>query len=733
MDKLSIKKYAIYARNELIERVTQRAYEYGVLDDAPDPACTQTPDGTPFTPVEVRQRERLLLEISRHGFRAVMEAAAYTWFNRFAALRFLEVNGYLPSQVRVFTNDAGAFRPAILDECIQMDEPWLDKARIFDYKEASETSALYKYLVIAQCNALGEALPATFEPIADWTELLFPDHILREGSVIDHLVNDIPEDDWRDAVQIIGWLYQYYNTEPKDAVFASKAKVRKQDIPAATQLFTPDWIVRYMVENSLGRYWLERHPEHTAETFDWRYYLPEAEQDPEVSEKLAALRAASQGVRPEDIRLVDPCMGSGHILVYAFDVLYQIYEAAGYPRRKIASLILEHNLYGLDIDERACQLASFAVMMKARQYDKRIFTRGIQPHLAAIEETNALEPPPSSLAPSPRGLSPEATGGVAEVGPAYDTKILGEVNTLLETFRDAKEYGSLLTVEAPADGILDRWQALKEQASGDLLLSAWIGSVDEAVPKLVMQAELLAQKYEVVVTNPPYMASSGMDSKLTTYVRKKYPNSKGDLFAIFIERCSEIIKAQGYQAMITQHSWMFLSSFEKLRGKLLQQDTVNMIHLGARAFEEIGGEVVQTTAFVFRKGRFVNYQGTYCRLIEPTTQNGKEEMFLAGRNRYVARQENFSKIPGAPVAYWVGKQVYDSFIDRKNLGQICEIVSGMTTGNNDKYLRRWYEVDINNVCSISPIFQLAWQTDNIDTNFCLPSRIGSGGILDGKI
>ncbi|MDY6273284.1 MAG: BREX-1 system adenine-specific DNA-methyltransferase PglX [Selenomonadaceae bacterium] len=513
MDKNAIKKYAIWARNELIERVTQRAYVCRIVDDAPDPAATQDVSGAPFTETETRQRAQLVAEVRRHGFRAVMEAAAYTWFNRFAALRFLEVNSYLPSQVRVFTDECGAFRPAILDECIRMDEDWLDKARIFAYKEASETSALYKYLLIAQCNELGRALPATFEPIADWTELLFPDHILREGSVIDHLVTDIPEDDWRDAVQIIGWLYQYYNTEPKDAVFASKAKVRKQDIPAATQLFTPDWIVRYMVENSLGRYWLERHPEHTAETFGWRYYLPEAEQDPGVAAKLQALRAASQGVRPEDIRLIDPCMGSGHILVYAFDVLHQIYEKAGYPRRKIAALILEHNLYGLDIDERACQLASFAVMMKARQYDKRIFTRGLRPHLAAIEETNHLQ-------------AWEGTDGAP---------VTEEVSALLDTFRDAKEYGSLLTVPAPQDGLLDRWQALKEQATDDLALSAWIGSVDEVLPKLVQQAGMLAGTYEVVVTNPPYMGMGGMSSQIYTYVKNHYKDGKADLLKL--RRC----------------------------------------------------------------------------------------------------------------------------------------------------------------------------------------------------
>ncbi len=412
MDKNAIKKYAIWARRELIERVTQRAWRYEVKEDAPQAGLTAI-EGRVLEPVEQRQRERLVREVQAHGFQAVMEEAAYTWFNRFAALRFMEVNGYLPSHVRIFSDEQGAFQPEILHACLTMDEPWLDQARIFAMQENNETAALYKYLLIAQCNALGEVLPAMFEPLADWTELLLPDNLLRGESVLAHLVADIPEEDWRDAVQIIGWLYQYYNTEPKNAVFAAKDKVKKEDIPAATQLFTPDWIVRYMVENSLGRYWLERHPECSAEAFGWRYYLPEAEQEPAVAQQLAAIRAASQGVRPEDIRLIDPCMGSGHILVYAFTVLAQIYTQAGYPRRQIAKLILEHNLYGLDIDERAYQLAYFAVMMQARQLDSRIFTRGVQPHLAAMWRRSMTCSPNSAMrrntAPCSRPRPPAPT------------------------------------------------------------------------------------------------------------------------------------------------------------------------------------------------------------------------------------------------------------------------------------------------------------------------------------
>ena len=663
MDKNAIKKYAIWARRELIERVTQRAWRYEVKEDAPQAGLTAI-EGRVLEPVEQRQRERLVREVQAHGFQAVMEEAAYTWFNRFAALRFMEVNGYLPSHVRIFSDEQGAFQPEILHACLTMDEPWLDQARIFAMQENNETAALYKYLLIAQCNALGEVLPAMFEPLADWTELLLP--------VLAHLVADIPEEDWRDAVQIIGWLYQYYNTEPKDAVFASKEKVRKEDIPAATQLFTPDWIVRYMVENSLGRYWLERHPECSAEAFGWRYYLPEAEQEPAVARELAAIREASQGVRPEDIRLIDPCMGSGHILVYAFTVLAQIYTQAGYSRRQIAQLILEHNLYGLDIDERAYQLAYFAVMMQARQIDSRIFTRGVHPHLVAITESNGIEP---------LELAEE---------PTFDTLVVEEVNDLLAQFRDAKEYGSLLTPEAPSPDLLARWEKFKNEADLNLLLASWIASVDEILPQLVQQAEILARKYEIVATNPPYMGK-GMDNILSAYLKKNYTDSRMDLFAVFIERCHQFISDTGYQSMITQHAWMFLSSYEKLRDKIQKSTIVNLAHLGPRAFEEIGGEVVQTVAFVLSRRSIPSYQAVYIHMVEEKTQTDKEKVFLSGTKRFICTQEGFRKIPGSPIAYWVGDNCKNSF-QNPSLGQIEPPKAGLSTTDNQRFLRFWWEI-----------------------------------------
>ena len=681
MDKNAIKKYAIWARRELIERVTQRAWRYEVQDNAPQAGLTAI-EGRVLEPVEQRQRERLVREVRAHGFQAVMEEAAYTWFNRFAALRFMEVNGYLPSHVRIFSDEQGAFQPEILHACITMDEPWLDQARIFAMQENNETEALYKYLLIAQCNALGEVLPAMFEKLSDWTELLLPDNLLRGESVLAHLVADIPEEDWRDAVQIIGWLYQYYNTEPKDAVFASKEKVRKEDIPAATQLFTPDWIVRYMVENSLGRYWLERHPECSAEAFGWRYYLPEAEQEPEVAQQLAAIRAVSQGVRPEDIRLIDPCMGSGHILVYAFTVLAQIYTQAGYPRRQIARLILEHNLYGLDIDERAYQLAYFAVMMQARQIDSRIFTRGVQPHLAAIAESNGIEP---------LELAEE---------PTFDTIVVEEVNDLLTQFRDAKEYGSLLTPEAPSPDLLARWEKFKSIADLDLLLSSWIASVDEILPQLVQQTEILAQKYEVVVTNPPYMGSS-VDATLAHFLSQRYSDGKSDIYAAFISRCLFWLRDGGYTGMMTSYTWMFLSSFKKLRRQILEDyQLVGLVQPEYHAlFEEAN---VPICGFVLGQAS-LKYTGEYVRLQNFVGPHIQAQKFLEAAQsdncgyRYSVNQEHFLKIPDCPIAYWLSSNLIGDFT-RDLLSSAVDLKQGLITGDNNRFLRYWFECDSSRIC-----------------------------------
>ena len=675
MNKTAIKNFAVEARVQLIEAVKQRAYEYEITEDGENRADLESIGGHVLSAQVKEQRRELISQIQHKGYTQVMEEAAYTWFNRFIALRFMEVNSCLPSKVRVFTDENGAFKPEVLKQAMSVELDGLDKNKVLQLLDAQANEELYKYLLITQCNELNRSLPEMFETISNWTELLFPANLLRSDSVLDRMVTEIPEEDWQDAVQIIGWLYQYYNTELKDDTFAKlkkNIKITKERIPAATQLFTPDWIVRYMVENSLGRLWLEGHPD--AELHDgWKYYLDEAEQEPEVEAQLAKLREEYKAIKPEEIKVTDPCMGSGHILVYAFDVLMQIYTSAGWDQREAAQSILKNNLYGLDIDDRAAQLAYFAVMMKARKYDRRLLTRGIQPNIFSIRESNGIQT------------------RTVEYFHRNDPKLKADIESIVAKMRDAKEYGSILNI-TPVDfaGLYARFDEIRNDIS--LLRKP---ALAELLP-LVKCAEMLAQKYDVVVTNPPYMGASGMGAKLAEYVKKNFPDSKADMFAVFIERCGQMIKKNGYQAMITQHSWMFLSSFEKLRTKLLAVDIVNMAHLGARAFEEIGGEVVQTTSFVIRKSHIADYKGEYCRLIEPTSQQGKEDMFLAGENRYAADQSNFSKIPGSPVAYWVSEAFYSMF-NNAALVNYMDFKEGITTGDNEKYLRFWHEVSFNKI------------------------------------
>ena len=695
MDKTAIKKYAVWARKELISRVAQKAQQYGITETEMVDAGADSVNGRVLTAQEMQQRRALIAQINEKGYQQVMEEVAYTWFNRFSALRFMEVNGYLPSHVRVFTDENNAFKPQILAEALHLELDKLDKDKVYALKETEQTEELYKYLLIVQCNALNSILPGMFQTIADYTELLLPDNLLREGSVIEQMISQIPEDNWQDAVQIIGWLYQYYNSEKKDDVFAAlkkNVKITKENIPAATQLFTPDWIVRYMVENSLGRLWVEGHPDAKAqllptpeeqaaytagnrdpEDTKWHYYLEEAQQEPQVQAQLSEISKQYADLTPEQIKVIDPCCGSGHILAYLFDVLMQIYENYGYTPRDAVASILQNNLYGLDIDDRAAQLAYFAVMMKARRYDRRFFSHTTQPHVYAIEESNRIEKPDVEY----------FCNGKPELKDA--------MHIILTQLYDAKEYGSILTIPPQDwDALYARFDEVADESSFHR------ESIRKKLLPLVRVAQTLAQKYDVVVTNPPYMGASNMNSDLSEYVKKYYPDSKSNLFAVFIEVCSRMAKQNGYQAMITQHAWMFLSSFEKLREKMMLTETISMAHLGARAFEEIGGEVVQTTAFVRCANHVEGYKGTYCRLIEPTSQQGKEEMFLAGQKRYTANQDDFAKIPGASVAYWVSKKLYSTF--RNSLLYDYTISDGQNkTGDNAKFVREFWEVRNSNV------------------------------------
>lgn len=657
MNKNAIKNFAVSARILLIQAVTQKAFEYEVTEDGKNDPSQAAVNGQSLTPSEQSQRAQLIAQIQAKGFASTMEEAAYTWFNRFIALRFMEVNNYLPSHTRIFSDEDGNFKPEVLTDAVNLEIDGLDKELVLELLEQQKNEQLYQYIVITQCNALNEGLPKMFERIGGWTELLFPKNLLREDSVIAHMVKDIPESDWNDQVQIIGWLYQYYNSEPKDKVFANlkkNIKISAADIPAATQLFTPDWIVRYMVENSLGRLWTEGHGK--PENANWKYYLEEAEQEDSVKSELEKLRAAYREIQPEQIKIIDPCMGSGHILVYAFDVLMDIYTACGWSERDAAKSILRNNLYGLDIDRRAYQLAYFAVMMKARQYNRRILSAENQPNLANFADVMHVDTPLLS----------------------------GSLRKFAEQFQFADTYGSLMTVTVPA--------GLDEAVSAFL---PTFGMQAEQLEMMMRVARILTQKYDVVCTNPPYMGGSGMNTTLSTYVKKNFPDSKSDLFACFMEKCGQLIKRNGLYAMITQHAWMFLSSYEKLREKLKMHSIVDMAHLGARAFDEIGGEVVQTTAFVSCGRRVADFNGTYVRLVDIVGEWEKEAAYRSGNHRYTAKQENFSKIPGSPVAYWVSENFVRAFEQGELLTSLAPTRKGMFTGDNNLWLKLWHEIEYN--------------------------------------
>lgn len=680
MDKNAIKKYAVWARRELISRVSQKALQYGITDKDIVPATATSVNGVVLSAEEVKQRKALIERINAKGYEQVMEEVAYTWFNRFIALRFMEVNGYLPSRVRVFTDENNAFNPQILTEAISLEMDGLDMDKVYTLKDANDDDGLFKYLVIVQCNALSPILPKMFQRISDYTELLFPDNLLREGSAIEQMISMIPEEDWKDAVQIIGWLYQYYNSEKKDEVFAAlkkNVKITKENIPAATQLFTPDWIVRYMVENSLGRLWVEGHPNDELRS-GWQYYLDEAEQEPAVQKQLAAIRKEYTSITPEQIKCIDPCAGSGHILAYMFDILVQIYEAYGYTAREAVRSIVENNIYGLDIDDRAAQLAYFAVMMKARQYDRRYLTRKdedgnpdvLQPHVYAIVESNGID----SFA-----LDYFVNG---------DPKLKAAMNTIIKEMRDAKEYGSILNI-TPVDfaALYARFDEVRE----DISMSR--DAVLNDVLPLVQVAEALARKYDVVVTNPPYMGGAGMSATLSDFVKKYYPDTKSDMSTVCMEKTLDMCNPNGFMAMINIPVWMFLSSYEKLRTRMLRENTIfNMVHPGRGIF----GSDFGTTTFVIRKYHITGYKGSYRRLFDKQGEvegiEAREQAFLSGKGHYVANQSNFSKIPGAPVAYWVSDLLFDIFQQNPNLNDYATPRQGLITGDNDQFLRFWHEV-----------------------------------------
>jgi len=696
MDKTAIKNFAISARRKLIEGVSQKAYGLGISDKKIK-EIEEVPDGSRLeinnnyvylNHKDVENREKLKEQIEAKGYEQVMEEVAYTWFNRIIAIRFMEANDYLPSGVRVLSSEESSKTEpdAVTQAHDLIDELELNRDTVYNFQDNKDSEGLFKYILIKQCNALGKIMPVMFEKIEDYTELLLPDNLLVEGSVVRDLVGNISEEDFREQVEIIGWLYQYYISEKKDQVFADlkkNKKITKENIPAATQLFTPDWIVKYMVENSLGRLWLEGHPNEQLQS-GWKYYLEEAEQEPEVEAELEKIREESKNLSPEEITVLDPSMGSGHILVYAFDVLYEIYLSAGYSEREIPRLILEKNLYGLDIDDRAGQLAYFALIMKARSYSRRLFRdmerNPIELNVCSIQESN--------------GLTKEDIEYFAN----DDEELKRDVEYLVDVFTDANEYGSILEVEKVDFEKIENRLAQVENSVADLFSKDSRERILDNVFDIVNQGKVMSKKYDIMCTNPPYMGIRSMNKKLYKYVNENFMDSKNDLFAVFMELDKIYTKENGFLAMINQHSWMFLSGFENLRNKIINNRLIyNMLHLGPRAFEEIGGEVVQSTAFLVRKLCLKKFTGNYVRLVDFNSSQDKEKMFLESLTKctgykYSTCQKNLVGVPGNPIAYWMSRNVENILKNSNHMGEIAKPRQGMSTSDNDRFIRLWHEV-----------------------------------------
>ncbi|MFQ7596320.1 MAG: BREX-1 system adenine-specific DNA-methyltransferase PglX [Clostridium sp.] len=699
MDKNKIKSYAVWARRAMIEAVKDRAFKVGIEENKIHD-IERLQGGFKIVGREEifnipsTHRDTLVKLINEKGYEQVIEEVAYTWFNRFMGLRFMEVNEYLPTGVRILSSeDEGKIEPDVLTNINDIeDELDLNLDYVYELQDRGTEQAreeLYKYILIKQCNELGNIIPQMFEKIQDYTELLLPDNLLQEGSVIRKMVTDIDEEDWKEEVEIIGWMYQYYISEKKDEVFAAlkkNVKITKENIPAATQLFTPKWIVKYMVENSLGRLWLEGHPNEELQK-EWKYYLEEADQEPEVEEELKKIREEHSHLTPEDIKVLDPCMGSGHILVYAFDVLYQIYKEAGYGEREIPRKILQNNIYGLDIDDRAAQLASFALIMKARAHNRRLFREiereDIELNLCSIQESN--------------GISNEAIDYFCSLETGLDNEELrSDLEYLVNVFTDAKEYGSILEVEKVKFEALK--QRLKEiEDDNNLMFGDYIKILLEKVPMLVKQAEIMSRMYEVCITNPPYMGRKGMESKLKRHVEKVFVDSKSDLFSVFIDKYTRKGIIKYYSAFITMQSWMFLSSYKAMRYKLLTNNNINsMLQIGYNSFPGMNSQIAHAATFIIYNENIKNYNGVYFNLNNESITADKEKVFinkLIKKDFYTRRQSDYLEIPGQNIAYWISENMKNVFELASPLGQLAEPKQGMATADNNRFLRVWFEVN----------------------------------------
>lgn len=685
MNKNAIQKYAIWARCELIEQVKQRAYQYGINDNGHFDENLEIISGRVLSAEEKQQRTAFIQEIKKHGYQAAVEEVAYTWFNRFVALRFMEVNDYLPIHVRIFSDATGSFNPEILKDVLHLDLDGLDKEKVSELLNANKTEELYRYLLLTQCNALNDALPEMFEKLGEYTEMLLPNNILKPESVIGRLLRDISEEDFNittvnedgvpnGQVEILGWLYQYYISAPKDILINAKKQYKKEDIPFVTQIFTSDWIVKYMVDNSLGRYWIERNPESKLKEKLEFFVTP----------KSGVIEYLDEKVNPETISFFDPCIGSGHILIYAFDIFMEIYKECGYSERDAAQSIIENNLFGVDIDERAYQYAYFAIKMKARSYDRRFLTRKLEPKLSIIEESNEIK------SHTFKGIT-------------YDEDLDKIGDYLCTAFKDAKEIGSLLTLEKRNyQGYLDYLNNCNVEGQMSFDSIEWYNNTLPILKSLAVQAKILSEKYRIVCTNPPYMPNNKMSTKLKAFIDNEYKAYKGktyDTFFAFIIKCIEYTNDGGYIGMLTPFVWMFISSYEKLRKYILTNSNITtLVQLEYNAFE---AACVPVCSFVIEKTRS-RINGEYIKLsdfkgveIQPVkTREAINDKLCS--YRYSISQLDFEKIPGWPIAYWAGSRVFDLF-EYPNIGRELTTREGMATAGNDIFLRLWFEVNLANI------------------------------------
>ncbi|WP_145931271.1 BREX-1 system adenine-specific DNA-methyltransferase PglX [Yersinia bercovieri] len=707
MNTSNIKKYAPVARKQFRDAVMQKLTTLGIEADKKGnlqiSQATDLGDSVRYGQFTLEKsltarRERLVKRAEKQGYEVLVEHIAYTWFNRFCAIRYMELHGYLDHGFRILSHTnptlEGGFE--VLDHVPEVaDALGLDKSRLVEMKLAGDRDEeLYRELLLAQCHALHGAMPFLFEAVNDDIELVLPDNLTRTDSILRGLVDEkaMPKEDW-DQIEVIGWLYQFYISEKKDDVIGKV--VKSEDIPAATQLFTPNWIVQYLVQNSVGRQWLQTYPDSSLKG-KMPYYIEPVEQSPEVQAQLAAITPSS--IEPESIKVLDPACGSGHILTEAYNVLKAIYEERGYRTRDIPQLILENNIYGLDIDDRAAQLSGFAMLMLARQDDRRILTRSVRLNIVSLQESKLDIAELWTKLNFHQQVQRGSMGDMFAEGSALVNTDSAEYKLMMRTlalFTSAKTLGSLIQVqhedEAALKAFLDGLYRLAVE--GDIQQKE---AAAELIP-FIQQAWILAQRYDAVVANPPYMGGKGMNGELKEFAKKQFPDSKSDLFAMFMQHAFSLLKENGFNAQVNMQSWMFLSSYEALRGWLLDNKTfITMAHLGARAFGQISGEVVQTTAWVINNRNTESYQPVFFRLIEGNEEK-KQKSLLDRNNRFAnTLQGDFKKIPGAPIAYWISDQYFDLFSKNKSLNFFADIGKGLDTGDNERFLRFWFEVSSSN-------------------------------------